>query len=198
MKSKINVRLVVLIAISAAIGFWRICLTDSSLSEWANFTPIGALALFGGTYFVQKSKAFIFPLLMLFLSDVILMQTVYAEHRSGLLYGGWAWTYVSFIIMVLIGILVNKKVSIGSFLISAFAAGFGHFLISNFGVWLGGGMNLATGLPYSRDVTGLTTCYVMAIPYFKSMLLGNLIYGAVFFGMFELLKAKYPVVFKVA
>jgi hypothetical protein len=37
---------------------------------------------------------------------------------------------------------------------------------------------------------------MMAIPYMKNMLLGNLIYGAILFGSFELAQRKYPALLK--
>jgi hypothetical protein len=49
-----------------------------------NFTPIGAVALFGAAHFKQKWAAFLVPLLALLLSDLAL------EVTTGLgLYGGW-------------------------------------------------------------------------------------------------------------
>ena len=38
----------------------------------ANFTPIGALALFAGAHFDDKRWAFIVPLAAMFLSDILL------------------------------------------------------------------------------------------------------------------------------
>lgn len=148
------------------------------------------MALFGGSYFSKRSNACAFPMLILLISDLILMQTIYAEYRSGLLYGGWYWTYGSFALMVLVGDRIKQKVNVKNFILAAFSAGFIHFTLSNFGVWLGAGTNLLTGLPYTRDVYGLLNCYVAAIPYFKTLLLGNLIYGGIFFGGFEYAQSK--------
>ena len=47
----------------AAIATWRVkSVTDGEeVSAMANFTPIGAMALFGGAYFTRVNS-FIFPL----------------------------------------------------------------------------------------------------------------------------------------
>lgn len=193
MKEKLNIRFIVLLLIISAVGLWRIISTTGELTEWANFSPIGALALFGGCYFMNRTKSYTFPLLILLLSDLVLMQTVYLEYRSGILYENWYWTYGSFAVMVLLGEVLLKKVSFKSVIMASFAAAFAHFVISNFGVWFWGGTNLFTGMPYTRDWSGLLNCYMAAIPYFKNTLLGNLIFGALLFGGFELAKMKFSV-----
>ena len=193
MKKQINIRLLVLIAITLLVGIWRIFQSSKGMGVMANFTPIGAMALFGGAYFINKGRAFLFPLLTLFISDIFLIQTVYAEHSTGIMYEGWYFTYVAFAIMVLIGSKLIKKVSFKSVILSALVAGLAHFIIGNFGVWLGGGLNITTGLPYTRNFSGLIMCYTLAIPFFKNMLAGNLIYSAILFGGFELAQSKFSV-----
>jgi hypothetical protein len=59
------------------------------------------------------------------------------------------------------------------------------FLISNFGVWTSGTM-------YTKDFSGLLTCYTMAIPFFKNSLMSDLIYCGILFGSFEFAQYKIP------
>lgn len=193
MKDKINIRFIVLLVIITLVGAWRVLTSSTEVTAWSNFSPIGALALFGGSYFLQRYKSYTLPLLILLISDVILMQTIYAPFRSGILYEQWYWTYGSFAVMVLIGEVLVKKVSFKSVLLGSFVAAFAHFILSNFGVWLHGGLDLTTGLPYTRDFSGVLSCYVAAIPYFKNLFLGNIIFGGVLFGGFELAKQKFTV-----
>ncbi len=195
MKDKVNIRLLVLIAITLLVGFCRILLTTGQ-SPMSNFTPIGAMALFGGAYFMNRGRAYLFPLLTLFVSDVVLMQTVYSEHSNGILYADWYWTYAAFGLMVWIGTVLIKKVSFKNVIISGLLAGLVHFIIADFGVWLGGGMDVTTGMPYTRDLAGLIKCYTLAIPFFKNMVAGNLIYSAILFGGFELAKTRFAILAK--
>ena len=195
MNKQLNIRFIILISVTVLIGFFRVISHKLDLGSFANFTPIGAMALFGGAYFRNYNKAFLFPIVTLFLSDLILMQVFYPEHSNGLLYKGWYWTYLAFALMVLIGRLI-KKVNVRNFIFSAVSAALVHWLIADFGVWYGGGINLATGKPYPPTFNGLMECYIMAIPYMKNMLLGNLIYGAILFGSFELAQRKYPALLK--
>ena len=192
MKERINIRLYILIGITLLAGLWRL-FVSAGHTPMSNFTPVGAMALFGGSYFISRFRAYLFPLLTLFISDVVLMQTVYAGHSHGLLYEGWYWTYAAFALMVLIGGVLIKKVSIKNVILGALLAGLAHFLIANLGVWLRGGTDLTTGLPYTRDFVGLIKCYTMAIPYFKNMLAANLIYSAILFGGYELASLRFSV-----
>jgi len=193
MKEKVNIRFVVLLLIIIFVGVWRVLTASFELSAWSNFSPIGAMALFGGSYFMQKYKSYTFPLLVLFLSDFVLMQTIYKQYGNGFLYEQWYWTYGSFAVMVFIGDVLIKKVSWKSVLIGSLAAAFAHFIFSNFGVWLRGGIDPVTGLPYARDLSGVLSCYVAAIPYFRNLLMGNIIFGTLLFGGFEVAKSKFTV-----
>lgn len=192
MKNRINIRLVVLVAVVLLIGLWRILNNGGQLTPLANFTPIGALALFGGTYFTSKVRAYFFPVLMLLVSDLVMMQTYFSAYRSGLLYDGWYWTYAAFAMMVFLGTLI-RRVSWKSVVATTVGAALVHYVVTDFGVWLGGGMNLATGQPYTRDWSGFVNCYVAALPYLKNMLLSNLLYGAMLFGSYELASRRFPV-----
>jgi len=189
--NKINFRTLVLALMIVMVAVLRVLSGGKVISPLANFTPIGAMALFGGCYFSNRWKAYLVPLSMLLLSDVIMMQIFYKEHSNGFLYSGWGWIYASFALMVMIGHFI-KTVSVRNVLLAAFGAALVHWLVSDFGVWLGGGTDITTGLPYTRDAHGLMMCYWLAIPYMTNMLIGNVLYGALLFGGFELLQKRYP------
>jgi hypothetical protein len=92
---KINPRTTILLLFIMLTAAIRVLLHFSDeVSVFANFSPIGAMALFGGAYFNKRWKAFAFPLLALFFSDLVLYQTVFKGHGNGLLYGEWYWVYV--------------------------------------------------------------------------------------------------------
>ncbi len=192
MRNRINIRLVVLVAIVLLVGLWRTLNNGGQLTPLANFTPIGALALFGGAYFTSKVRAYFFPVLILLVSDLVMMQTYFSAYRSGLLYDGWYWTYAAFAMMVSLGTLI-RRVSEKSVVATAVGAALIHYVVTDWGVWLGGGINLVTGQPYARDWSGLVNCYVAALPYLKNMLLSNLLYGAILFGSYELASRRFPV-----
>jgi len=56
------------------------------------------------------------------------------------------------------------------------------FVVSNFGVWLGGA--------YPATPAGLVDCYVRALPFWRNMLLGDAVFGLLLFGAYEWLSRR--------
>jgi hypothetical protein len=184
---KFNPRTVVLLVFIATTALMRIIFNyNYDISPLANFSPIGAMAIFGGAYFNKKWKAFAFPLLMLFISDFVLHQTVFKAYGNGFLYRGWYWVYGAFILMTLVGMRLLKQVTINRFLLSVLICVFIHWIVTDLGVWIG-------SKKYSQDINGLIVCLVNAIPYEWRFLAGTLVYGVILFGLFEWMKRKYAV-----
>jgi hypothetical protein len=183
---KFNPRLLVLLAIILAITVLRLLVTfNSDDLRFANFSSIGAVALFGGAYFKDNLKAFAFPILSLLLSDIVLYTTIYKQYADMLIVQE-TWTYAAIALMVLVGRLMLKKVNVVNLLASTLVVVFIHWIISDIGSWLNNPM-------YSQDLNGFLMCLYAAIPFEVRFLQGTLIYGTVLFGVFELLKFKYPV-----
>ncbi len=155
-------------------------------SPIGNFSPIGAMALFSGSYFISKSKAYLFPLLTLWISDLFLNRFVY-YHEWRLLFESFYWTYGAFALMVLTGMLIIKKVTVKNVLVASLIVVLIHWIVTDFGVWIEGTM-------YPKNAAGWVACLVAAIPYESNVLAGTLLYSAVFFGLFEWIQKKYPIV----
>lgn len=148
----------------------------------AGFSGIGAAALFGGAYFKNKVNAFLFPILVLFASDLGLVLTMGVDYGF---YGGMQYTYIAFILMILVGHLMIKKVTIQNVFIATLVGVLIHWVVSDIGVWYGSTI-------YPQTAIGFWECLVAAIPYEKNFLYGTLGYSILLFGIFETLKAKYP------
>src|ERR1700741_1304547 len=87
--------------ISIAIGLAAI---SRILPHPFNFTPIGAMALFGGESFANKKIAFLIPILAMFLSDCML------ELISGIgFHGTIGYVYASFVLITGIGIYIRHN-----------------------------------------------------------------------------------------
>jgi len=184
-KKALDIKFWILLVALSLVGAWRVYASSIEWNGWTNFSPIGAMALFAGYYFTSRPKAYLTPMLVLLISDVILMNTLFIEYRSGFLYSGWYWTYGSFILMVALGEFFKAQKAYVPALLGSIIAGCIHFFISNFGVWLGSTM-------YTQDLSGLMACYTAAIPFFKHTLLGNLLFSGLLFGGFILLEARVP------
>ncbi len=139
-----------------------------------NFSPITAIALFGGAYFSHRGLALIVPLLAMGISDLFL-----GFHQV------MPFVYGSFLVAVVIGFALKSNKKVLPIATGAVGASVLFFLVTNFGVWL-------TGTMYPATFSGLIACYTAAIPFFQNTLLSGLLYSGVLFGSFELLKRKYP------
>ncbi|TAH00073.1 MAG: hypothetical protein EAZ15_09900 [Sphingobacteriales bacterium] len=180
--NKINLRNWVLVFIIIAAAATRFIYLGQH-TVMSNFTPIGAIALFGGTYFTTKYKAYLVPLLILLVSDIFVTYSYTGQWT--LFYDGFLWVYASFAIMVFIGSLI-KKVNAGTVLLGAMASVLVHWLLTDIQPWLAGTL-------YNKDITGYYQSLIAAIPFERNLLLGNLVYGALLYGGFELAQAKFTV-----
>jgi hypothetical protein len=187
---KINPRFAVLALFMIVVAAMRIP-NAAQLTPWSNFTPIGAMGLFGGAYFTKQWKAVLFPLLTLLVSDLIIQAFVF-NGQYGIMYSGWYWIYGIFILITFIGKWLIKKVTVKNVIIAAITASLTHWLIADFTVWAGGGTDIRTMTPLSRDWAGLQQCYIQGFPFMKNFLIGTLVYSGILFGVFEWVKQKNP------
>ena len=187
---KINPRFAVLALFMIAVAAMRIP-NSAQLTPWANFTPIGAMGLFGGAYFTKQWKAVLFPLLTLLASDLIIQAFVF-NGKYGIMYSGWYWIYGIFIFISFIGKWLIKKVTVKNVIFAAITASLTHWLLADFTVWAGGGTDLRTMTPLSRDWAGLQQCYIQGFPFMRNFLSGTLVYSGIMFGAFEWMKVKQP------
>ncbi len=169
-----------------------------------NFTAIGAGSFFlpmllnqGGLSHLPLLKGFgpsmkrlttvivalIFSLLSLVVSDLVLG-----------FYEGFVFVYVASLLCVILGFAFQEQLQNfldgREFKKSVFKTGLAQasgslvfFVLTNFAVWLHSGM-------YSRTASGLIECYVMALPFLKWQLAGDLFYLSVFAAGFRLLQYK--------
>ena len=59
------------------------------------------------------------------------------------------------------------------------------FLLSNFVVWVGGGLAI-NNLPYAKTWDGLMTCMAAGLPFLKGSLYATLFFSAILFGGYYL------------
>lgn len=187
---RINPRFAVLTIIMIAVAALRIP-NAAQLGPISNFTPIGAMGLFGGAYFSKNWKAFGFPLLTLLLSDLIINVFVY-NGQYGIMYGSWYWVYGGFVLIVLLGRLFLKKVNVQNILLTGVAGTLVYWLVVDFGVFVFGCTDITTGQTMDHSFASLIKCYAQGAPYMKNFLTGTLVYSGIMFGVFEWMKTKSP------
>ena len=139
-----------------------------------NFTPIAAMALFGGAMLGRRWLAFAAPLGALLLSDLVLG-----------FYPELVFVYLSTAAIVAIGWALAGRRSALGVAAGALAASLLFFAVTNFGVWLV--MDY-----YPKTLAGLAACYVAAVPFFQNTLAGDLFFSALLFGGFALAERRLP------
>ncbi len=104
-ESRINLRFWVITLIILLVAVSRF------LPHPPNFSPVGAMALFGAAYFSKKYLAFIIPLLSLWLSDLLINNVLYGAYFEGFVffYQGFYWNYLAFIIVGVCGLFILRK-----------------------------------------------------------------------------------------
>jgi hypothetical protein len=134
----------------------------------ANVSPLSALALFGGVYLPRRYSIFL-PLVALFISDMVLG-----------FYATMGFVYGSFVLISLLGWWLKKHTTIPFLVMGSLLSSVLFFVITNFGVWLVGDM-------YTKTWEGLLNCYVLAIPFFRNTVGGDLFFVGLLFGGYGLL-----------
>jgi len=138
-----------------------------------NIHAVGALALFAGAYFQNRKLAFVIPLITMFLTDLIL-----GFHRVMIP------VYVSFTITVFIGTLIAKRKNIFTVATGSLTSSIVFFLVTNLPFWFGN--------TYPWNFTGAMESYMVALPFFRNEIVGDLAFNAILFGGFELARKRIP------
>jgi Family of unknown function (DUF6580) len=167
-KNFFNPKFLTLTLMILAAAFTRL------IPHYPNFTAVGAMALFGGAYFTNKKMAFVVPLLALFISDLFI----------GFYSGMWI-IYLSFILIVFIGMSLRKEKKAGKIVLASLSSSVVFFLITNFALLPGATL-------YPHTFTGIIESYMAAIPFFGYNVIGDLFFVTILFGSYELARAKFP------
>lgn len=134
-----------------------------------NFTPIAAMSIFAGCY-LRKYWGIFLPLGAMLVSDYFI--------------GFYDWqvmssVYLGVVLAFGLGWLLKTHFRWHNVVLAALLSSSLFFLITNFAVW-------AFFDWYPHTLSGLLSCFALALPFFRNTLAGDLIYTGAFFGLFEL------------
>jgi hypothetical protein len=96
----------------------------------------------------------------------------YPWHTSAYLLT-WVW-YAA--VVVLGRMILSKQVNATRVIAAPVIASTSFFLISNFAVWAGGGL-------YPHTMAGLSTCFVVALPFFRNDVVSTVLVTGLAFGL---------------
>jgi hypothetical protein len=136
----------------------------------ANFAPIAAIAIFGGAV-LPKRVAIWVPLGAMMFSDLFIG-----------FYSLMPLIWACYLVIALASSHWLRPAKFVRATMLTVAASLFFFIVTNFGVWLTGGM-------YAHNLAGLASCYAMALPFFRNTLLSDAVYTSALFGIYAL--AKY-------
>jgi len=156
-----------IILLSIVGGLVLLGVATRLLPHPANFTAVGAVSLFAGAVMPKKWGIF-FPAIIMAASDIFL-----GFHNI------MVFTWGSMMIAAGIGYLIRQKIKPANLVYGSLVASIQFFLITNWAVWM------FTPL-YSKGLDGLFASYVAGLPFFRNMLLGDIAYTALLFGVYTL------------
>lgn len=134
-----------------------------------NFTPVLAVALFGGAT-LPGAAAYAVPLAAMAGSDLALGEPL-------------TWTtaivYACFLAAARLGRWVGANRTWAKTIAAALGGSLAFFLATNLAVWLFDAL-------YAQTWDGLIECYAMAIPFFGNSLAGDLFWVVALFGVLDL------------
>jgi hypothetical protein len=164
----------ILLIISAALSRF--------LPHPPNFTPIMAMAIFGGAVFSDKRIAFAIPIVTMLITDLFF----------GFYSAIWS-VYLAFAISVLLGMSLKSNIKVSRILLTSLSSSLIFYLLTNFAFWFSSGL-------YPLNLAGLNQAYLMGLPFFRYSplemfsfsLIGDLFFTLIFFGAY-LLAEKYVV-----
>ncbi|MGA8182628.1 MAG: DUF6580 family putative transport protein [Terriglobia bacterium] len=139
----------------------------------ANFSPVYAGLLFSGAYLKRRDSIW-FPVLLLAGSDLLVNSLLYQASFQWMQILNW----VGFAAIVMVGWWLQKRVNMRNVLVASVAGPSVFFVISNFAVWMTGGM-------YPPTFGGLAACYAAAIPFYGNSLISAVLFSGILFGAYE-------------
>lgn len=144
-------------------GLVVVAIWSRALPHPSNMTALVPAALLAGYFLSGLWLATMVPLAALAISDLLFFS----------FYPGIEYVYGAALLAMLMGRLFTKKQP-GFLIFGGFVASVLFFAVSNLGVWLSTSM-------YPRTWDGLVQCYVMAVPFFRNQIIGDVIYGVVLY-----------------
>jgi hypothetical protein len=150
-----------------------------------NFVPVGAIALFAGATFANRRAAILLPLVMLFAGDTALEWFTGQGYHSLM-----PVVYATYALIAMLGWLLRERRDSPLAIAGGATAGaILFFVTTNFAVW-------AMGDLYPHTFAGLVTCFVAAVPFFERTLMSDLLFSAIFFGVYAIAARRVGVASK--
>ena len=151
------------------------------VGRWAqptwNFTPLVAVTVLGAYYFRQLLPAILLPIGVLLISDMLL-----AAHDSRLVQGS---VYLMMIVPLWMGRHLRGAQGwrrAAGWALCGVVPSTAFFVVTNFAVW-------AAKSDYPSTLSGLLACFSAGIPFYRTMIGGDVVYLTLFAGCLAIARA---------
>lgn len=138
-----------------------------------NFTPLTALAIFSGLLLRPRLALWV-PLIAIAASD-------FFQPTHDLFWLTWGCFWLT----TLVGMRLRGHLSALPILAGTLTGTLIFFVLTNLGVWIWQDL-------YPKTAAGLLECYVMALPFVRNAVAGDLVYAGVFYLVYRLISAGRP------
>jgi len=144
-----------------------------------NFTAVGGALLYFGAR--RSWREMLLPLIVLMATDYDL--TVYVYHYN-FRWQGYVTTWVWYGMAMILGhILLHARTTTLRVAAGALLGPTSFFVVSNYAVWMGGGM-------YPHTLAGFAACYAAAVPFYRNDLASTAIVAGLAFGVPALVRHR--------
>jgi hypothetical protein len=161
-----------------AIGLTVLSALGRLVPHAPNLTPLGGSCLFAGSR-IPGALAYLLPLAVMAITEPFV--------------GGFSRVspvvYACFLLSVSIGRRLLPRVTPIRVGAAAFLCSLQFFVFTNLAMWVvasGADHSLGTRALYTRDLSGLVTCFAVALPFWGRTLAGDLLFSGALFGLYEL------------
>ena len=163
-----------------------VALLGKLIPHLPNFSPMQSMALLGGAYITRKYLAYILPIVLIYVTDFVLNNTIYRiyypDHEGLVFFSDYMLVVLpSILLIVALGQFFLKRFKTEKLILTALAGSVLFFLITNFGAWIS-----PTSI-YSKNIAGLLQSYIAGIPFFRASVLSTLLFTLLSFGGIEVL-----------
>ena len=122
-----------------------------------NLTPVVALSVLAAAWFPKGKMQYLIPIAIMLVTDLF----IGLHNLMPVVYG-------SLLLAGACGRLLRNQINTKHVFLASTSASIVFFTVSNFGVWVMSSV-------YPKTLSGLISCYVMAIPFFHNTLIATTI-----------------------
>ncbi len=148
-----------------------------------NATPMVAVMLFSAAVFKDWRWKIAVPVIAMVFSDLLIeLKNGYGFHSSTFM------VYATFALIFATGYFMLKKISILKVVAASLTASILFYLITNFAFFYPEAPVADGALGhYPHNLVGIIASYQAGLPFFKNMLVGDLLFSGILFGAYFLI-----------